>query len=147
MHISSGKPSGARRFAHTLYLAVAALILIGILTEGLLIGPSLFAGTTWGRSVHGHLAGPLLLLTLLLPVVGRYSRLPGRMILLSVMLFALTLIEAILAVLGRWAAVPAALHPANALLMSGLTVLLLLQGWQLLRETSDQTNIQGGIPS
>jgi hypothetical protein len=136
MHISSGKPSGAQRFAHTLYLAVAGLILIGIVSEGLLIGPSLFSGTTWGRAVHGHLAGLLLLLTLLLPVVGRFSRLPGRMILLSVVLFVLTLSEAILAVLGRRAAVPAALHPATALLMSGLTVMLLLQGWRLLRERS-----------
>lgn len=117
------------RFAHRLYLILVSLILLGILGEGVLIGPSLFAVTHWGRAVHGDLGAALLGLSLLLPVVGRWAHLPGRMTLLSSVLFVLFLIEAIAGALGRRSPVLAALHPANALLMAGLTVLLLLQGW------------------
>jgi cytochrome bd-type quinol oxidase subunit 1 len=76
----------------------------------------------------------LFLLTLLLPVAGRLSRLPGRVILLSAVLFVLALLEVTSAALGKRTPFLAALHPANALLMVGLTVVLLIQGWQLMRE-------------
>ena len=78
MHDSSQEPPVARSFVHKLYLAVVSLILLGIVSEGVLIGPSLFADTHWGRAIHGDLGAVLFLLTLLLPVVGRLARLPGR---------------------------------------------------------------------
>jgi hypothetical protein len=134
MHVSSQEPPVARSFAQKLYLGVASLILIGIVIEGLLIGPSLFAATTWGRAIHAVLGAVLFLLTLLLPVAGRLSRLPGRVILLSAVLFVLALLEVTSAALGKRTPFLAALHPANALLMVGLTVVLLIQGWQLMRE-------------
>lgn len=93
MHDSSQEPPVVRSFAHKLYLAVASLILIGIVSEGVLIGPSLFADTRRWRAIHGDLGAVLFLLTLLLPVVGRLARLSGRVILLSVMLCVLTLIQ------------------------------------------------------
>ena len=43
MHVSSQGTPVARRWAQNLYLGSASLILVGILSEGLLIGPSLFA--------------------------------------------------------------------------------------------------------
>ena len=147
MHVSSQEPPVARSFAHKLYLAVASLILIGIVIEGLLIGPSLFTTTRWGQAVHGDLGVVLFLLTLLLPVVGRLARLSGRVILLSVVLFMLTLIQVTSAALGRRSPVLAALHPANALLMVALTVLLLMQGWHLMRQRSDEMKTRGGPPS
>jgi hypothetical protein len=147
MHVSSGEPPVARSFAHKLYLAVASLILLGIVSEGVLIGPSLFAETTWGRAVHSDLGAVLFLLTLLLPVVGRLARLSGRVILLSVMLCVLALIQVTSAALGRRSPVLAALHPANALLMVTLTVLLLMQGWHLMRQKSDEMKTRGGPPS
>ncbi len=55
MHVSSGEPPVVRRWTHKLSLAVTSLILIGIVSEGVLIGPSLFAATRWGRAVHGDL--------------------------------------------------------------------------------------------
>jgi hypothetical protein len=134
MHVSSQEPPVARRWAQKLYLGVASLILIGIVSEGLLIGPSLFADTTWGRAAHIALGALLFLLTLLLPVAGRLARLFGRMILSSAGLFVLTLIEVMSADLGRRAPFLAALHPANAMLMFGLTLELLMQGWRLMRE-------------
>ncbi len=138
MHVSSQDPPVARSFAHKLYLAVAGLILVGIVSEGLLIGPSLFAATRWGRAVHGDLGALLFLLTLLLPLAGRLSRMSGKMILLSAVLCVLALIEVMSAALGRRAPFLAALHPANALLMVGLTVLLLMQAWHMMRQRRDE---------
>ena len=137
----------ARSFAHKLYLVLVGLILLGIVSEGVLIGPSLFAVTHWGRAIHGDLGAVLFLLALLLPVVERLARLSGRVILLSVMLCVLTLIQVTSAALGRRSPVLAALHPANALLMVALTVLLLMQSWHLMRQKSDELKTRGGLPS
>lgn len=147
MHVSSGEPSVVRRFAPKLYLIMVSLILLGIVVEGALIGPSLFAATNFGRTIHGDLGGLLLLLTLLLPVVSGLSRMPGRMTLPSAVLFALTLIQAMSAALGRRVLVLAALHPANALLMAALAMLLLMQAWHAMWQRSDALKTSGGLPS
>jgi hypothetical protein len=136
MHISSREPSVVRHFVHKLYLIMVSSILLGIVVEGVLISPSLFATTNFGRPVHGDLGALLLGL----------SRMPGRLTLLSTVLFALTLIQAISAALGRRFLVLAALHPANALLMAGLTVWLLLQAWHLMRQGSGEMNTRRGSP-
>jgi hypothetical protein len=133
MNISS-QELDARRWAYHFYLGVAGLILIGIVIEGLLIGPSLFTATRWGREVHVYLGAVLFLLALLLPIAARLARLPGRLVLLSTGLFILALLEATSAALGRRTPFLAAVHPANALLMAGLTTVLLVQGWQPMRE-------------
>lgn len=134
MHVSSGESSVVRRSVYRLYMIMVSLIFLGIVTEGVLIGPSLFAATRWGRTPHFELGVLLLLLTLLLPVVGRFARLPGRMVLLSVVLFVLALIGVTAAGLGHGSPLLAALHPANAMLMVALTVVLLSQGWPLMWE-------------
>lgn len=71
------------------------------MSEGLLIGPSLFAATRWGRAVHGDLGAVLFLLILLLPVLARFAHLPGRVILLSGALLVLALLEVTSAVLAE----------------------------------------------
>lgn len=147
MHISSQELPVVRRWAQKLYLVVASLILLGIVSEGALIGPSLFAATHWGREVHGGLGVVLFLLMLLLPVVSGLSRLPGRMTLLSGALAGLALIEVMSAVLGRKVALLAALHPATALLLVTLTVLLLMQAWNLTRQRRDKMKPEGGPPA
>ncbi len=68
MNVSSQTPLAARRRAQNLYIGLASLILIGIVIEGVLIGPSLFAATRWGREVHVYPGALLFLLTLLLPI-------------------------------------------------------------------------------
>ena len=133
MHVSSEEPLVVRHFVYRLYSIMLGLMLLGIVAEGVLIGPSLFAATHWGRVLHGDLGAALLFLLLLLPVIGRIARLPGKIILLSSVLFVLALIEAIAGALGRRSPVLAAVHPATALLLAGLTVLLFLQGWHTLR--------------
>ncbi|MFL5660562.1 MAG: DUF6220 domain-containing protein [Ktedonobacteraceae bacterium] len=133
MHVSSQGAPGARHWAQNLYLVLAGLILLGILIQGFLIGTSLFAGTIWGRTAHGVLGLLLLLLTLLLPLAGLLASLSSRMTILSALLFVLTLIQVTLAGLDRSAPFLAALHPANAMLMFGLNMFLIIQGWQMMR--------------
>ncbi|HZT98936.1 MAG TPA: hypothetical protein VFA10_04715 [Ktedonobacteraceae bacterium] len=147
MHVSSGEPSVVHRFALRLYLIMISVILLLIVVEGALIGPSLFIATHFGRTIHGDLGGLLLLLALLVPVVSGLSRLPGRMTLPGVVLFALTLIQAMSAALGRRFLVLAALHPANALLMAALAMLLLMRAWQMMRQRSDEVKTSAGPPS
>ncbi len=129
-----------RPWRENLYLIVASLILVGIVGEGLLIGPSLFATTHWGRAAHGDVAVALFVLTLLLAPLGLLARLPGWTILVSGLLFVLTLLQFSTGFLGSRSAFFAALHPAAALLMAGLTGIVLLQVWH-------QRNKQGDDPS
>jgi hypothetical protein len=127
MHASSQRTPAARHWAQHLHLTLTALILVGIVSEGLLIGPSLFTDINWGRAAHGDLAVLLLLLTLL-PLVGRLAHVPGRTTALSLVLFGLTVTEVMTAMLGREVPFLAALHPANAMLMAGLTAFLFIHG-------------------
>lgn len=113
------------------YLTLAGLILLGILIEGFFIGTSLFAGTIWGRATHGALGLLLLLLTLLLPLAALLARLPGKMTIWSAVLFVLTLLQVMLAGFSRSVPLLAALHPSHAMLLFGLNVILILQGWQM----------------
>ena len=52
----------------------------------------------------------------------------------SAILFGLTVTQAISGDLGRRIMPLAALHPANAMLMLGVTVLLFLHGWHVVQE-------------
>lgn len=136
MQVSHKKNVVARRWALFLYLILAGLTLIGILAQGFLIGTSLFAGAVWGRDAHGFVGMLLALVILLLPPTALLARLPGRITTLSAVLFVLTLIQVTLAGLDRSAPFLAALHPANAMLMFGLALFLIMQGWRAM-----QTNI------
>lgn len=139
MHITSQRSSPPRLWAQKLYLGMVTLILLGVLCEGLLIGPSLFADTHWGRALHGYLGALLFLLMVLLPVIAKISRLPGNPTALSVVLLALALLEVISASQGRKLPVLAALHPANALLMAGVLMVMFIQGWQQARKREQAT--------
>lgn len=119
-----------------LYLALASLIFLGILTQGFLIGATLFAGAGWGRDAHSINGLVVLILTLLLPLAGLLARLPGRLTILSAMLFLLTLIQVILPNLSDNVPFLAALHPTNAMLLFGLTLLLIIQGWRLIQRSA-----------
>jgi hypothetical protein len=114
-----------------LYLILAELILLGILIEGFLIGTSIFAGTAWGTAAHSALGLLLLLLTLLLPLAALLARLSGKMTIWSAVLFVLTLLQVTLAGFAKSVPFLAALHPSNAMLMFGLNVFLIIQGWHM----------------
>ncbi|GHO50579.1 DUF6220 domain-containing protein [Ktedonospora formicarum] len=131
------------------YLMLAGLILLGILIEGFLIGTSLFAGTIWGRTTHSALGLLLLLLTLLLPLAALLARLPGKMTIWSAVLFVLTLLQVALAGFTRSVPFLAALHPSNAMLLFGLNVILIIQGWQMRgkkRPETEQAQTANALP-
>lgn len=128
--IQSG-PAARGSWACNLYLGLAGLILVGILAAGMLIGPSLFSGTKWGRDAHLGVGTLVFFLTLLLPLAGLLARLPRGMIVASVGLFVLALVQVITASMAlEGHTLPAAVHPTNAMLMFGLTVLLVAAGWR-----------------
>ncbi|HLW01146.1 MAG TPA: hypothetical protein VKT82_20985 [Ktedonobacterales bacterium] len=132
MDVSYKKAAAApRRWALTIYLTLASLIFLGILSQGFLIGALLFAGASWAGDAHALGGLIVLILALLLPLAGLLARLPGRLIILSAVLFALTLIQVILPNLSDSVPFAAAFHPTNAMLLFGLTLLLLIQGWRL----------------
>jgi hypothetical protein len=120
-----------RRWALTVYLTLAALIFLGILSQGFLIGALLFARAGWAGNAHATLGLVVLILALLLPLAGLLARLPGRQTILSAVFFLLTLIQVILPNLSDSLPFAAALHPTNAMLLFGLTLLLLIQGWRI----------------
>lgn len=130
MDISYKSVASPRRWALTVYLTLTSLMFLGILTQGFLIGALLFAGAGWAGDAHATLGLVVLILALLLPLTGLLARLPSRQTTLSAVLFLLTLIQAILPNLSDNLPFAAALHPTNAMLLFGLTLLLLIQGWR-----------------
>jgi hypothetical protein len=125
--------TGDRRWARNLYLVLVSLVLLGILVEGLIIGPSMFGVTSSGLAAHLNVGALLLLATLLLPVVALLGRLSFGMVAASGLLFLLALLQVTSGGLGMrpyGVAVLAAIHPVNAMVMVGLSVLLHVFGWR-----------------
>ena len=120
MQVSSQR-APARRWAQNLYLVLASLVLLGIFLQGFLIGAFLFGGAVWGRDAHSLLGLVLLVLSLLLAQVS------GPMKIWGFLLFVLVLIQIVLGSLGGSAPLLAALHPANAMLLFGLSLYLIFR--------------------
>jgi hypothetical protein len=131
MDVSYKAATSPRRWALIVYLTLTSLMFLGILTQGFLIGALLFAGAGWAGDAHTTLGLVVLILALLLPLAGLLARLPGRQTILSAVLFLLTLIQVMLPNLSNNLPFAAALHPTNAMVLFGLTLLLLIQGWRL----------------
>ena len=136
MHIATQSENTpvARHWAQNLYLALASLVLFSILLQGILIGAFFFGGATWGQAAHGFLGMILPPLTLLLALVGVIAQVPGRMRLWGFLLFALMIVQVVLASLSDNVPLVAALHPANAMILFGLTLFLIFRIRQIMRE-------------
>jgi len=133
MQISSQDKPLARRWAQTLYLVLASLTLVGIFLQGFLIGAFLFGGAIWGRDAHSIVGLALLVLSLLLALVGLLAQVPGRMKVWGFLLFVLMIIQFILPSTSGSIPLLAALHPANAMLLFGLSLFLIMRIRQLMR--------------
>ena len=133
MQISSQDKPVARRWAQTLYLVLASLTLLGIFLQGFLIGAFLFGGAIWGKDAHSIVGLALLVLSLLLALVGLLAQVPGRMKVWGFLLFVLMIIQFILPSTSGSVPLLAALHPANAMLLFGLSLFLIFRIWQLMR--------------
>jgi heme A synthase len=133
MQLSSQNAPVARRWAQNLYLVLASLIFLGIFLQGFLIGAFLFEGAIWGQRAHSFLGLALLVLALLLALVGLLAQVPGRMKIWGFVLFGLVLVQMVLASLGGSAPLLAALHPANAMILFGLSLFLIVRIRQEMR--------------
>ncbi|HLX39664.1 MAG TPA: hypothetical protein VKR42_03990 [Ktedonobacteraceae bacterium] len=133
MQVTSQNAPVARRWAQTLYLALAGLILLGIFLQGFLIGAYLFGGDTWGQKTHGFVGLALLVLSLLLALVGLLAQIPGRMKIWGFLLFVLMLIQFFLPSTSGNIPLLAALHPANAMILFGLSLFLIVRIRQVMQ--------------
>ena len=133
MQISSQDKPVARRWAQTLYLVLASLTLLGIFLQGFLIGAFLFGGAIWGKDAHSIVGLALLVLSLLLALVGLLAQVPGRMKVWGFLLFVLMIIQFILPSTSGSVPLLAALHPANAMLLFGLSLFLIFRTRQVMR--------------
>ena len=127
MQVSSQGAPVARRWAQNLYLVLASLILLGIFLQGFLIGAFLFGGAIWGKDAHSVVGLALLVLSLLLALVGLLAQVPGRMKIWGFLLFVLVVIQIVLGSIGGNAPLLAALHPANAMVLFGLSLFLIFR--------------------
>lgn len=136
--------TGPRRWAQSLYLLLAGIILLGILVEGLIIGPRLFGVTSAGLGLHLDVGALLLLVTLPLPVVALLARFSGAIVGASALLFLLVLLQVTSGGLGMQpygVAILAAIHPVSAMLMAGLSMLLLVFGWRERRRRTTEPGV------
>lgn len=133
MQVTSQNAPVARRWAQTLYLVLASLTLLGIFLQGFLIGAFLFGGATWGQNAHGFVGLVLLVLSLLLALVGLMAQIPGRMKIWGFLLFVLMLIQFFLPSTSGSVPLLAALHPANAMILFGLSLFLIVRIRQIMR--------------
>jgi Family of unknown function (DUF6220) len=133
MQVSSKGAPVARRWAQNLYLVLASLVLLGIFLQGFLIGAFLFGGATWGRDEHALMGLVLLALSLLLALVGLLAQVPGRMKIWDFLLFVLVVIQYVLGSIGGNAPLLAALHPANAMILFGLSLFLIFRIRQVMQ--------------
>ena len=133
MQVSAKGAPVARRWAQTLYLVLASLILLAIFLQGFLIGAFLFGGALWGRNGHSIVGLVLLVLSLLLALVGLLAQVPGRTKVLGFLLFVLMFIQFILPSTSGSVPLLAALHPANAMILFGLSLFLIMRIRQVMR--------------
>jgi hypothetical protein len=133
MQVSAKGAPVARRWAQTLYLVLASLILLAIFLQGFLIGAFLFAGALWGRNAHSVVGLALLVLSLLLALSGLLAQLPGRTKVWGFLLFVLMIIQFILPSTSGSVPLLAALHPANAMILFGLNLFLIFRIQQVMR--------------
>jgi len=134
MQVSSSKETPkSGRWALNLYLVLAGLIQLGILLQGFLIGALLFAGAAWGKNLHGTMGLVLLIMALLLALVGLLTPMPGRIKVVGFVFFALVIIQMLLASLGSSVPLVAALHPANAMILFGLNIFLIIQARRIMQ--------------
>jgi hypothetical protein len=124
-----------------LYIGLAALFLLGVLAQVFLAGAAIFdtaSWVTWHNTLGHLLVHPLPLIPLLLLILSFVGRLPRADKWLSVLLLALAMLQPMLIYVGRGASLPllAALHPANALLIFVLPILLIARVRRSIRASS-----------
>lgn len=133
-----------RRIVARIHFVLVWIVLSGLVIEVYLAGVGLFGADSLDmhRMVGMSISLPMLLL-LLLALVGRLGR---RLIGLSTLLIALTVIQAMLPDLRTDAPWVAALHPVNAFVLTGISVLVVREArWSVVERphvSEDQATVE-----
>jgi hypothetical protein len=131
-----------RRTARTAYLVVAWLFVACLVVQVFLAGLGVFAGAD-NFTTHTEFARTFGLLTLILIALAIIGRLGRRLIWLSVLVFALFVLQSVFIALRETAPVAAALHPVNGFLILLISISIAQRARRLLRTPAQAT---GGEP-
>ena len=130
-----------RRTARTAYLGVAWLFVGCLLVQVFLAGLGVFAGadnfTT--HTEFARLFGWLTLILIALAIIGRMGR---RQIWLSVLVFALFVLQSLFVALRESAPVVAALHPVNGFLILLISISVAQRARRVIRNTAEATTAE-----
>lgn len=117
-----------RSIARSVHLAVAWLLVAGLLVQIFLAGLGVFRGPA-SFATHRDFGYLLELVPLVLLIVGLVARLGRRPALLAAGIFGLFLLQSVFVVLRSTAPEVAALHPVNGFLITVLAIVLARDAW------------------
>jgi hypothetical protein len=117
-----------RSIARSAHLAVACLLVAGLVVQVFLAGLGVFRGPT-SFETHRDLGFLLELLPIVLLILGLIARLGRRPAFLAAGIFGLFLLQSIFVGLRADAPEVAALHPVNGFLITLLAIVLARDAW------------------
>ena len=117
-----------RSIARSVHLALAWLLVAGLVVQIFLAGLGVFRGAS-SFAMHTDFGYMLELLPFLLLIVGLIARLGRRPALLAAGIFGLFLLQSVFVLLRADAPEVAALHPVNGFLITLLAIVLARDAW------------------
>jgi hypothetical protein len=117
-----------RSIGRTVHLALAWLLVAGLVVQVFLAGLGVFKGPA-GFATHRDWGYLLELLPFLLLIVGLVARLGRRPALLAAGIFGLFILQSVLVALRDTMPEVAALHPVNGFLITFLAIVLARDAW------------------
>jgi hypothetical protein len=127
-----------RSIARSVHLAVAWLLVAGLLVQIFLAGLGVFRGPA-SFETHRDFGYLLELLPLVLLIVGLVARLGRRPAILAAGIFGLFILQSVFVVLRSTAPEVAALHPVNGFLITFLAIVLARDAWLARGATTEST--------
>lgn len=119
------------RWARNLYGLCALLFVIGIAVQVFFAGATLLVNGSY-LATHKNFAHVIEGLTLLIPIIGFFARLPRRMHVLNVLLLIDFILQYVFLYINVGVPAFRALHAVNALVMFSITATLIVM-WRRLR--------------
>lgn len=116
-----------QRIITQIHQGLARVFLVGLLLEFYLVGAAIF-GVGLSFEPHRMLGTALTILVILFPVLALVGRLGRKLIGFSLLLIFLTIVQVMLPSLRGNVPWLAALHPANALAIMGISAMLRRNG-------------------
>jgi hypothetical protein len=117
-----------RSIGRTVHLALACLLVAGLIVQVFLAGLGVFKGPA-SFATHRDWGYLLELLPFLLLIVGLVARLGRRPALLAVAIFGLFILQSVLVAMRDSTPEVAALHPVNGFLITLLAIVLARDAW------------------